>query len=445
MRQMLEAGGAKAGKYGQAMKIYADIQKASSRAQEGILQRLALATSLEHAVPVEQRNASSKTEAPAFVDPVKRYLHYEKAYLNGELDPAFKNMTAWECRMVVDCNAPDHVLEWGRNMLRNYRPDHIYNPDFAWRYSGVVRTDVSYRHSNEYTDTDSLEFFQNVIKNGGICGRRAFFGRFIIQSFGLPVWGVTQHAHAAVGRWTPAGWVVNLGANWQWSWYEGRSGLDFLLETQARNFPEEYRKVVRAEWISAALGEQKYDSMKPDTGGIWNLMALFQKKAIVAETKPVELSAVGQDLAEANETADVKSLAVVKTAITDTDKKIGFDSSGVITIPAAACSGAQAMTSFLGGHQLFVGGRSFSCNVEVPAAGRYALTARVVTVHDELLLQVTLNNARLSSDLIIPYTCGSWQTTKPLEVTLNKGNNVISFSKPSSGFSLKEITLTPVK
>lgn len=445
MKLMLEAGGAEAGKYGQAMKIYSEIQKTSSNAREGILQRLALATSLEHSVPVAQRNSEDQKDTALKVDPLKRYLHYEKAYQNGELDPAFKSMTTWECRMIVNSSAPDHVLQWGRNMLRNYRPDHIYNPDYGWRYSGAVRTDVAYRHSNEYKDNDSLEFFQNVIKNGGICGRRAFFGRFIVQSFGLPVWGVTQHAHAALGRWTPAGWVVNLGANWQWSWFEGRSGLDFLLETQARKFPEDFVKVLRAEWISTVQGEPKFESMKEGTGGLWNILALYKKKEIVADKKPAESAALGQDLAEANETADAKSAALVKAEITDADKKIVIAPNGIITIPAAACSGAQLMASFGGGHQLFCGGKNFNCDVEVPADGKYALTARVVTVHDELHLQVTSNKAKDSIDMTIPYTCGMWQTTAPVEVTLAKGKNSLSFSKPTNTFSLKDITLTPVK
>jgi len=54
MKQMVVADGAKDGRYGQAMKIYTDVQKASTKARDGALQRLALATSLEHAVPVPQ-------------------------------------------------------------------------------------------------------------------------------------------------------------------------------------------------------------------------------------------------------------------------------------------------------------------------------------------------------------------------------------------------------
>ncbi len=238
MKQMLEAGGAKFGKYGRAMEIYAAIQQASPKAGEGVFQRLALATSLEHAMPIKQSNAQDQKNAPATVDPVKRYQHYEKAYLDGELDPAFKNFSAWEYRMVVGCDAPDQILAWGREMLRNYRPDHIYNPDYGWRYSATVRTEVPYGSQNVKNDRPSLQPYQNIIMNGGVCGRRAFFGRFILRSFGIPTWGVTQKAHAALSHWTPKGWVVNFGAGFEHSWWDKdeapRSGADFLLETQAR-------------------------------------------------------------------------------------------------------------------------------------------------------------------------------------------------------------------
>lgn len=449
MKQMLEAGGARNGKFGQAMQIYTGIQKASPRAKEGVFHRLALGTSLVHAEPIAQRNAVTETNAPTLVDPVKRYLHYEKAFLDGELDPAFKDMSAWECRMIVNSEAPDHILAWGREMLRNYRPDHIFNPDYGWRYSGAVRTDVAYRHSQEYKDTDSLEFFQNIIKNGGICGRRAFFGRFIVKSFGLPTWGVAQHAHAALGRWTPSGWVVNFGAGWAASWSDdpndrGRRGLDFILDSQARKSPRDFQKVLRAQWVGDVLGEQKCDSTKTGSGGVWNTLALFEKKAIVAEAKPVLLAALGQELGEANESATTKAMAVEKATITEADKKIVIAPDGVITIPAAACGGAQLMKSFLGGQQLFSGGGTLSCDIVVPTAGKYALSARVVTVHDALHLALTPNKAKDSIDMVIPYTCGLWKKTEPVVVMLAKGNNVLSFSKPTKGFTLKDFTLTPV-
>lgn len=445
MKQMLEAGGPRDGKYGQAVMIYAAIRKASLRSNEGILHRLALGTALQHAVPVAQRNAEGKKDAPTVVDPVKRYLHYEKAYLDGELDPAFKNMTAWECRMIVNCDAPDHVLAWGREMLRNYRPDHILNPDYGWRYSGIVRTDVAYRHSQEYKDTDSLEFFQNVIKNGGVCGRRAFFGRFILQSFGIPSVPRPQHGHAALVHWMPQGWVINLGAGWGSGWVEGGPDTDFLLETQTRKYPMEYEKVLRAQWVGDALGEQKADRSRAGGGGWWNAVALFAKKVIVAEAKPVQLAALGTELAEANESAETKAMAVAKATITDADKKIVITPDGVITIPASVCrEGAQLMNSFLGGQQLLCGGGAFGYEVHVPRAGKYMLTARVVMVHDDLHLQLTPNNAKNPIDMVIPYTCGMWQNTAPVEVALVQGKNVLGFSKPTNSFAIKCFTLTPV-
>ena len=72
MKQMLVADGANAkregrgygpARYGQAMKIYTDIQEASKKASTGVLQRLALAVSLEHAVPIAQANPTAQTDA----------------------------------------------------------------------------------------------------------------------------------------------------------------------------------------------------------------------------------------------------------------------------------------------------------------------------------------------------------------------------------------------
>ena len=445
MKAMLEAGGAKAGKYGQTMQIYADIQKASPRAKAGHFQRLALATSLEHAVPLGQRNATAKTNAPAFVDPVKRYLHYEKACLDGELDQVFSNLTVWEYRMVVDSDAPDHVLTWGREMLRNYRPDHVLNPDYGWRYSGLVRSDVAYKHSQEYTDTDTLEFYQNVLKNGGICGRRAFIGGFILRAFGIPIIRRPQPAHAALAHWSPSGWVVNLGGGWGIGTVDGRSDLDFLQETQVRKFPQEQLKALRAKWLGTVLGEQKYNSQKAGQGGTWNTLAYFQEKVIVAEAKPVALAALGTELGEANESAESRAKAVAQAIVADADKKIVTGPNGVLTIPAAACTGAQLMKSFLGGQQMTCAGNgTLTCGVDLSKAGTYALAVRVVTVHGEAELTLT-PNAQQAVTLPVPFTLGTWQVTKPVDVKLVQGKNTLSFSKPTRSIAIKEITLTPVK
>lgn len=445
MTEMLVAGGAKDGKYGEAMQIYTNIRAASDRSAKGIYHRLAVATGLAHAVPIAQRNTDAETESSQFVDPVKRYLHYEKAHLAGELDPAFPNMTTWECRYIIDSYAPDETLAWGREMLRNYRPDHILNADYGWRYSGAVRTDVAYRHSNEYQDLDSLNFFQNICKNGGICGRRAFFGRYIVQAFGLPARPFTQPKHAALVRWTPKGWVVNLGADWPIGWFPEQTGPEFRLDTQARRFPDEYRRVLRAGWIASAVGEPLVLDKKTPAGP-WRQLAIDERKAIVAEKKPAELAALGVDLAEANESAATKAAAVEKATVTDADKKITTGPAGEITVPAAACTGGNHLVkSFTGGLQMICGAKPIECVVVAPRAGKYALTARVVTVHGDQSLPLTVNGAKTPAALAVPFTVGAWQKTDPVEVTLVEGKNTLSFPAPPQSFGLKEFTLSPAK
>ena len=48
---------------------------------------------------------------------------------------------------------------------------------------------------------------------------------------------------------------------------------------------------------------------------------------------------------------------------------------------------------------------------------------------------------------MIPCTIGKWQPTRPLEVTLVKGANVLHFALQdgSRGVTLKDFTLAPVK
>lgn len=452
MKQMLEAGGAKFGQFGRAMEIYTAIRKASPKSGEGVLQRLALATSLEHAKPIAQNNAKEAVGAAATVDPVKRYLHYEKAYLDGELDPAFKTFSTWEMRLVVDCDVPDEILAWGREMLRNYRPDHIYNPDYGWRYSAAVKTEVPYGSQNVQYDLPSLHQHQNIIRNGGVCGRRAFFGRFILKSFGIPTWGVTQKAHAALSHWTPKGWVVNLGAGFEHSWWDKdeapRSGSDFLLETQARAHGAEYLKVLRARWISQVLGEEAFNDRKGVAGGFWSGIARYRTVAMASTA--VGLGPLGQELGEANEPKEKQKVAAVTLA--EDDLKVVVAKDGTITIPAVSggkpSRNSAAMKSFAGGMQLHcTGGYQAEHVFEAPAAGKYLISARVVTVQEGHKAMLAVNDPKSPVELAIPYTLGKWQPTKPLEVTLSKGSNTLYFvlQEGSRGVTLKDFALVPVK
>ena len=467
MKKMLVAGGAEAGRYGQAMEIYTAIQTASLRAAAGEFQRLSLGTALELAVPVKQSNAKDQVDAPENVDPVKRYLAFEKAYLDGELDPAFKHLTAWEYRNVVNGGEPDDILAWGRQMLRNYRPDLIAKP-YNWRYVRAVVTEVRYGTQDQKYDLPSMQEYQNIINNGGICGRRAWFGGFILRCFGIPIVRRPQPGHAALAHWTPDGWVQCLSiGEWAMGWTKYGEGLDFEAYTKARKDTRAYMSVLRAKWIGKAFGEPDAFGLHEPASGFWNGVALYKQRAIVEASNTVSLKAVGQDLAEANVSKEKEIVDHVE--VTGADKAVGVAKDGTITIPAVACvikpvaestektkdSGRKRraivfMKSNLGGLQMHYNRLarprvSFEYSFDVPQAGTYLLSARVVTVSPGQMLLVTVNDAKDPATLKIPYTVGMWQACQPVEISLKEGVNVIRFDRfgRCKGITIKDLKLTP--
>jgi len=157
MRDMLVAGGAAGGEYGQAALILEGIYNASTvlpgvplppagglwddRNQSTMLHRLALGTALGHAVPIKFRYLINPNDTT--IDPIARYLHYEKYYLAGDMDPALEVLTAFECSWTTNCRAPDGDLLWLRSTMQNFRPEHVAM-DYTWRYAEAVHTDVAY-------------------------------------------------------------------------------------------------------------------------------------------------------------------------------------------------------------------------------------------------------------------------------------------------------------
>ncbi|MBT8044870.1 MAG: SUMF1/EgtB/PvdO family nonheme iron enzyme, partial [Verrucomicrobiae bacterium] len=343
--------------YGPAIKIYTDILKASPDAKSGVLHELALATALEHSVPNKLRAAKADTDAPEFVDPVKRYLAYANAYSNGELDPAFKNLNAWELRHLVDGEEPDELIAWGRTMMRNFRPEQTRG-DYGWRYVRIVATDVKYGSQNVPLDRPELQFFQNIIMNGGVCGRRAFFGRFVLRAFGIPTIARPSRGHAALAHWTPHGWVVNLGPGWGGGWTKTlyKNGRDFVATSQARMNRKEYPVVKRAQWIGDVVGEQRvYGENQGVTTGFWNAMSLHLQRHIITKSKAKTLEALGTNLGEADGSSEGETAAENQRD----QEKITVASDGAIHIPAAAFATAntrqvQTVKSYGKGMQVFL-------------------------------------------------------------------------------------------
>lgn len=357
MKQMLVSDGASrpregkgvgAAQYGPAMKIYTDIQKASGKAKDGVLQQLALAISLQYAAPEYDH------------DPIKRYLHFEKAYQDGELVPEFATLDAWNLRFVVDGNEPDWMLAWGRETLRNLRPDHVLTGKQGWRYSAIVKSNVLYGSNRVGQDRPELHAYQNILMNGGICGRRAFFGQFICRAFGNPSIKRPSRAHGALARWTPGGWVVNLGPSWGSGSTDTLYSKDraFLASSQARKVPDAYLQVKRGMWIGDVVGEARRYGGEP-LPGTWSGASLQAQQRIIKESKAVTLAPLGEELGEADEPTLAEQ--IIASPATEEDKRIIYNSDGSIEIPAAAIStpqnelkGVAVMKSFAGGMQMYL-------------------------------------------------------------------------------------------
>ena len=356
--------------YGKAMEIYTAILEASPKAKKGVLQRLALATSLEFNEPTASPTEEEDSNASKTIDPVKRYQHFEKAYEAGELDPAFAQLSVWDLRFVVCAPEPDEALAWGREMLRNFRPDHITTDNHGWRYANVVNSDVAYGSLNVGKDRPEQFGVQNILMNGGICGRRAFFARYICRAFGIPATARPSSGHGASARWTPQGWLVVLGPSWGSGSTTTRYGndLNFLATTQVRARGAEFLKVKRACWIGDVMGETRVhgESDRRVNPGFWNGVALATQGRIIEDSKVVALAALGAELGEAN--GPTVAEGVIAAAITPDDRKITQSPDGSITIPAAAFAKKSsraaneeeatedviAMKSFAGGMQIFL-------------------------------------------------------------------------------------------
>lgn len=488
MLQMLVADGAAGGKYGQAMKIYTDIQKASPKAKDGVFQRLAMAVSLAHALPVVKRDRptgadgleASDTEtagkSSVFIDPVQRYLSYEKWYLAGELQQGFKDLSVWNLIRVVDTTDPDEILAWGRRMLHTLRPDCIPNDGDTLVFVEVVDKEIRYGSDGLKDDLLDRHFMQNILANGGICGRRGFFGRFILQAFGVPSTERVEPGHSTITLWHPGGWQTRLGGDWGKSnrgFYSkmGQGGgsygadVNFLTSSQARADEAGFMRVKRAQWIASLVGEPwkpglityhgKTTGPRPPKPGeivkptTWSDLALHEQRRIIARL-------------EALKTKPSTSPSVA-TKEPSAAGKASVDAKGVITIPSAACSSpTESKRSLYHGGQsdliVFLDdkagrtllhlsryakeGDTFEYTFDAPKAGRYQLVASVATPKPNQKLFATANGGA-EVEVVLPYTIGLWGETEAVSIDLKAGSNVLKFRGPAR-VTFGEFTLTPV-
>jgi hypothetical protein len=468
MKEMLYEGGAKAGRYGKAMEIFRSIQSSSPRAKEGHFRRMALAIGLEL--------AAAELNPKENVDPVKRYAFYEKSYLDKELISQFDTFSVWLYRHVTNDPHTDVDMLWMREMLWNYRPDQILAPEeYTGKVVGLMYSEFGHKKP-EGDPTLSTSSFQQTIDKGGMCGAKAFFGRCLGRSFGIPVWGARLRSHTAMTYWTPKGWETILGVSFKNGFWtadaEPMNGIVFEQIAKLRNDPEEFIKVCRAQWAGDVLGEERMNGMDTSTGGLWNALAFSKMRLAVAEKcPPVEPAKLAPGEPKPRDPKGYPE-RLAKPLVKPEFKKVVVDGKGVITIPAVACISPTTNTEKI----VFMNTRDGGMNlhykrweqpepivyeVTVPVAEKYALAANVVTVNQEQFFLLTVNDAKEPVNMKMPYTVGKWGTTEPVTIPLNKGSNRLSFTRTVpedfakegyrfagpqfGGITLKSFTLTPVR
>jgi len=448
--QVMILGGA--GDYGQAMRNYRAIQKATKRSHEGFFQTWALAVSLQYC-----HKHYVYPGIPAEESLVKYYLNYLKAYDDGILDPAFSNLggTGWNYRFVFPDVYTLEDIEWIRKVMRNYRPDHMRLP-YRWRYCRIVRSDIPYCSRIMPARPDlNLSRIQDFFLEGGVCGPRAFVGQISEYAFGMPARRAPSPGHGAMAHWTPEGWTTVLGPHFYFcSHIDGMKPMEFLLLSQAQEDPKGFKQVLMCEWLGNALGEAAPRD-HGSSGGFWPLLGFYKKRAIVEDEQIKDIGTTGEELAESDVSSEKEEIEQIE--IPEKFREITVAEDGTITIPVAACRSPKNgekirfMESVDGGmqaHYALKGQRPelFSYGIHLPKAGKYEFTAHVctVTVDRQCLLRV---NRRTYVDVDIPYTKADWMDTEPVELELKEGRNQFQYTHkpPNKGVSIKHFTLKPVK
>lgn len=462
------AGGPRAGNYGGYLEILQKLDS-SSAAKEPVLERLAHAVALEFADGDYIYFDTTKK-----MDPIGRYLHYEQAYLMGDLDPNFSSLEIWELRLAISSSSPDWELQWGRECLQSYRPDLALTDDVQWRYCRLVRTDVGYMNP---TWTSSPHTMDQILSGGGECGPRAWFGRFICQAFGIPIWGVRQVGHAAMSRWTEKGWMTCFSAGWPYAWWEDecgfRCGLDFYLETLARTglaSPAKYlQQVMRLEWLAKYQKESNNTITREctyDPAAPWYALSLAQRHLLAKAVEPNSR----RKRFYCRSKRIVSKITRVQAYLSNPSRAFVMVN-GEICIPADSTSTAPSeklliMPSFLGGSQVYLGlDGVVEYELEkhwLPVESRdYRLIVKVVTAHRKesaLLITVSsdadtlIKDSRLDKSqgsvyrLPLPYSKGLWECTETINICLCPNAKTISLQREWNemyGIAIKEIRLVP--
>ena len=407
MGLFLEGGEPRDQDYVGALGVLRKIFTADPEAAQGMHLRLAFGTALALARPTKAFHCDET------IDPVKRYQHYKAAHKSGELAPMFGELRVWEYAKIVNCDGTDADITWARAMLKTMRPELVREA----RYIAMV-SEVQYTSANWGPLPHT---FATVLNGGGKCGPRAWFGRFINQAFGVPVWGVKQPGHAAVGFLGNEGWKVKLGRGWEHSTWDGMKGTQFLEIAKARDHAQDFSQGEHLRWLA---------------------------DAVTAKDQAATLKSAA-DLVQKNPKGPKKSLKLTPQKYPDPQPgKPAPPVPGVqhlVAVDFAQGSKASPRDSFDFGRQVFFQKNSegwVEYKVRIPKAGTYGITIGHAVANGNCRVRVYVGDQRIGW-MHLPNTKGLWGQTKEWDFALPQTETLRFVFPPQRGVVVKWIDLKP--
>ncbi|MDY7962722.1 putative mucin/carbohydrate-binding domain-containing protein [Bacillus thuringiensis] len=248
-----------------ALEIWNTIWNADTDSHEGMLLKLAIATSLAHAEPIKYWTNNQP------INPLTRYQHYKLADQNNELLPCFRTYDVWHLRLVVNTWSPEEDLTWARNMINTEHPE-LKNQDKVGESAYLINY-VTHNKDGVSIQAGNDAFYgldwnlSSIYKFGGVCGNISKFGTQVSQAFGVAAMPVGQPGHCAL-IWNnkPSSW--NLGndiSGWSessrhdatvipWSDNSPTNQVPYmLLFENAERDPVKLDQSERLRWLAKAM------------------------------------------------------------------------------------------------------------------------------------------------------------------------------------------------
>jgi hypothetical protein len=245
------------------------------------------------------------------------------------------------------------------------------------------------------------------------------------------------------------------GAKWETCSWQGKSGLDFKLEIEARNKApqqEYWKKLVMLDALAAlidgdpnSIPDYEKDVLHPER--LWRSLAIISMELLFQTEPDVQrtFERKGRNLVTTRNEKYLESYELDKP-----DAEISVKR-GIVTIPASRhgfiAGNVGVIDSFGGGKQInFVadGTVEYELPENVPPK-KYSIKLEVCTVSaTQAPLTIKIDDFDDKTlKMVIPYTVGDWQYTAPVEVELGPGA-VVRLSRPkgSMGLSLKQLVLS---